>query len=196
MFEGRHCRYLSDGRSLGQHMGTRGIEEFLDHMLLDASCPEDLDRLADAVIAQKRLVTHKESRARLKAAWRAVRAEADAARARLAANPSRTSHPGFFSDRSVGRPGMLDCDLFLPLVFRLDLTGFVGDRVHTGCYSAPLEHGRVHRLGATKSGEAWVEPLDGSAVKVAASTLRGLMNLGRLVALPLSAAPRAQRVAA
>lgn len=196
MFEGRHCRYLSDGRTLGQHMGTMGLDEFVDHMRLDASCPEDLDRLADAVIEQKRRVTHKESRARWKDAWRTVRADADAARARLAANPSRTSHPGFFSDRSVGRPGLLDCDLFLPLVFRLDLTGFVRDQVYTGCYSAPLEHDRVYRLGATRSGEAWLEPVDGSPVKVAASTLRGLLNLGRLVALPLSAAPRAQRIAA
>lgn len=193
MFEGRHCRYLSltQDNMIGRSMGSMDAETWVTDMRFDAAKPEHLRALAQQILFQARRVTVKEYRRRWKDLWRVVVADAEAAEARLAANPSPATHPGFFSNRSVGRPGMLWDDLHLPYVFRLDLTGMVRDSVTVGCYEPPLRHDAVYRTGGYRDGRVHLHPTSGLGPAIPCEMMRGLLNLGRLVALPLSAMPRA-----
>lgn len=198
MIRGHLCRHLSmtEDNHIGRLMGNRDLEEFVQTMVFDAANPKQLHALAHQILLQARRVRIKEFRRRWKDAWRDVRKQAEDAEARLAANPSRTTHPGFFSNRSVGRPGTLWDDIFLPLAFRLDLSGYRRETLFTGSYSTPLPNGTLCRTGGARNGEVVLTTAEGRQVKVAAEDLRCLQNLGRLVAVPLSAMPREEPRAA
>lgn len=185
---------------LSRDMGSRDADEAIAHWTMDAATPEQLDGLAFQLLCNARRCKTAgipSAARRWKAGWRDVRALADEARARLAANPSRASHPGFWNKRSVGRPGHLDGDLFLPLVARLDLGR---PSVFTTSYAPHLLDGATYRIGsAHRQGRtyAFFTPVDGGdGILVPTHLARGLQDLGRLVALPLSAVPAAPRMAA
>src|SRR3546814_16199027 len=93
-------------------------------MMVDAASPEQFDALAFQFLCVARRikrVSGPEYAKAWKTASKAAASAAAAARIRLAANPSRESHPGFFNHRSVGKPGHLDCDLFFHHVAKFDL---------------------------------------------------------------------------
>src|SRR3546814_11351049 len=83
-------------------------------MMVDAASPEQFDALAFQFLCVARRikrVSGPEYAKAWKTASTAAASAAAAARIRLAANPSRESHPGFFNHRSVGKPGHLACVL-------------------------------------------------------------------------------------
>ncbi len=201
MFEGSRCSYLS--ASVDQHLqrsvGTRSLEEFFQDMLADAASPEQLDALAFQFLCVARRIKGIKgctSATLWKEASKTAAAAATAARDRLAANPSRESHPGFFNHRSVGKPGCLDSDLFLPFVVQFNL-GI--PKLSAGIYEPDIEDGAIYTIStvyspsASRDGKTWITPVDPGkrAFPVRNATLRGLQNLGRLVALPLKAAKKA-----
>src|SRR3546814_11884961 len=117
MFEGNHCRYFSASadQQIQRSVGSRSIDEFFFDMMVDAASPEQFDALAFQFLCVARRikrVSGPEYAKAWKTASKAAASAAAAARIRLAANPGRESHPGFFNHRSVGKPGHLDCDLF------------------------------------------------------------------------------------
>lgn len=198
MIRGRYCRNLSTTRddNIGRLMGNRDLDEFLYVMVHDAADPQQLRALAHQLLMQARRISIKEYRRRWKDAWREVLKQAEEAETRLATNPSRLTHPGFYSNRSVGRPGTLWDDLYLPLVFRLDLSGYGREGLFTGSYSDPLPNGTICRTGVLRSGDIHLTTDGGRHVKVNVEDLRCLQDLGRLVAMPLSAMPREESRAA
>lgn len=192
MFEGNHTRYLSStvDQNIQRSLGTRTLEEFVADMLFDASSPEQLEGLSFQLLCAARRIKGSGSRdiaKRWKASSVAAASAAAAARARLAIIPNRESHPGFYNRRSVGKPQHLDCDLFLPLVAQFDL-GI--PKISAGIYEPDIEDGAVYEIGASRDGKTWLTPIEPGkkAFPVRNAMLRGLQNLGRIVALPLSAA--------
>lgn len=187
-----YCRDLSTKQDqfISRRMGNMSIEEFASHYEHGAANPEELDALAFQLLCCGRrckTAGFKPSAARWKKESVRIAASAAAARARVAAAPSRETHPGFWSNRSIGRPGCLDGDLFLPLVAKLDLGG---PTMHVGGYVAELVDGMIYTITPTIEhaiAKAYFKPADGSpGSKVPAKTARHLMAMGRLVALPLS----------
>ena len=124
--------------------------------------------------------------------FEAVRDMAAKARARLAAMPTRESAPDLFNPRSVGRPGCLDSDLFLPFSVRVNLAGLPVEQVVTGCYSAPLLDGAVYDIGRSRFDRIWLTRRStGHCSDMAIRKLRGLRDLGRLVPVEREAARKA-----
>lgn len=191
MFEGRFCSVLSAtaDQQLQRQMGTRTIEDCIATWHSDAASPQQLDALAFQLLCLARRVKacRFADRAKIwKKASIAATNEASAARARISSQPNRETHPGFFNNRSVGKPQHLDCDLFLPLVARFDL-GM--PRLSAGMYEPDIQDGEIYSIGKSRDGKTWLTPADQAlrAFPVDNRTLRGLQDLGRLVALPLSA---------
>ncbi len=191
MFEGNRCSVLSSSvdQNLQRSVGTRTIEEFFDDMLRDAASPEQFDALSFQLLCVARRIkgaVGADIAKRWKAASKTAAGAATAARQRLEANPSRETHPGFFNHRSVGKPGHLDSDLFLPLVAQFNL-GI--PKLSAGIYEPDIEDGGIYSIGVSKLGNTWITPAEAGkrAFPVRNATLRGLQNLGRIVALPLSA---------
>lgn len=191
MYEGRHCRYLRLDRddNVQRQMGTRTIEEFALGMMTDAANPDQLDALAVQLghcAARCRVAKSGEAFARR---WDDVaalaRAEAEAARARLAAQPSRDTHPGYYDNRPATPPGHLDSDLFLPLAIRVHLDR---DEMIHAMYTPPLVNGQVYGVGKTQLGKTWLtNPATGRAFQISTGIMRGLIAMGRAEAVPLSA---------
>lgn len=195
MFEGNRCSVLSTtvDQQLQRSVGTRSLEEFFDDMLCDAASPEQFDALAFQLLCVARRIKGRvgaDISKKWKVASKTAADAAAAARARLEINPSRESHPGFFNRRSVGRPQCLDSDLFLPMVARFDL-GI--PKLSAGIYEPDIEDGGVYTIGASRLGQTWIKPVDAGKREfpVRNATLRGLQNLGRIVALPLHAVRQA-----
>jgi hypothetical protein len=190
MFDGRYARYLvrRTPETVRELLGNRSLDDFVEDMRFDAANLEQIEAVAAAILDRKQHISHKPTAAAWKKAWRVVKADADAMRERLAAVPNRETHPGFFDNRTVGRPGQLYDDLHLPLVARLDLSGLVTGKLGTGCYSDPLHHDRVYRLQGTRDLKVRFTPEEGGlGVLMDANVVRGLLSTGRLVAMPLSA---------
>jgi hypothetical protein len=195
MYNAHFARRLSatEDQFLTRDMGSRDLDEAVDHWIMDASTPEQLDALAFQLLCNGRRCRTSgitSAAAAWKKASKAVATLAAEARARIAANPTRETHPGFWSNRSIGRPGCLDSDLFLPLVARVDLGR---PTVFTTSYAPELIDGTVYAIrSAQQHGRtyAYFTPVDGSqGMFVPTHLARGLQNMGRLVALPLSAVP-------
>jgi hypothetical protein len=193
MYQGQYCRWMSSTQDdqIQRSMGSRDIDEFVAHMEMDASGPDQLDALAHQLLCCARrckTAGFKPQAKEWKTASIDVAEKAAQARARLAANPSRETHPGFWDKRSIGRPKCLDSDLFLPLLARLDLGR---PTMHVASYTPELVDGATYRLRpAQQNGRAMVAFMreDGAqAILAAPSLARGLQAMGRLVALPLSA---------
>lgn len=193
MYHGSFCRLLSatEDQFIQRRIGSGTVADAITDWRLDAATPAQLDALA----FQLRCCIDRSTDAFLSEPWIAgladVERDAADARARLARHPSRTSHPGFFSNRSVGRPGLLDDDLFLPLAFELDLSGQRVPEVFSGSYQPTLREGVLYRTRGSRDGFTWLEWDLPTAIKVSNNTLRMLLNLGRIVARPLSAMQRA-----
>ena len=190
MLSGDRCRYLSateDQQIMKNRGGGVTLAEVVDDYRFDAATPEQLDALAFQLLCYQRRVNHRDD----KRFWKKQREDGHGRRRGRARAPRRASEPGqpprFFSSRSVGKPGHLDCDLFLPLAFRLDLSGLPVAEVYTGCYSPTLREGVVYRPQASRLGETWLAHELPTAIKVRNNTLRGLLTMGRMVAAPLSA---------
>lgn len=201
MFNAHFARRFSTTQDqfLTREMGSRDLDESVSHWTLDAATPEQLDGLAFQLLCNgRRCKTSgvKDAGTRWKKASRAVAVLAAEARARLERNPSRDTHPGFWNNRSIGRPGHLDGDLFLPLVARTDLGR---PSVFTTSYAPELIDGKVYTIrSAEQHGRtyAFFTPVDGGrGMLVPTHLARGLQDMGRLIALPLSAVP-ARREAA
>ena len=195
MFEGNHCRYLSAStdQQFQRSVGTRTVEDFFHDMLMDAASPEQLDALSFQFLCVARRIkglVPSEASKKWKTASKTAAGAAAAARERLAANPSRENHPGFFNHRSVGKPGHLDADLFLPLIARFDL-GI--PKLSAGIYEPDIEDGQTYSIGDSRDGKTWLTPAVAGkrAFPVRNATLRGLQNLGRIAALPLHAIRKA-----
>lgn len=190
MHTGRHCRTLSKtaDQQIGRTMGNRSIDEFTADMANDAANPDQLDALAFQLLCAARSCRIRgvpEFARRWKEASRRVSTLTCQARARLAAIPTRQTHPGFFDRRSAGRPGCLDCDLFLPFAFRLHLGQ---PALAHATYEPELVDGAVYRVRGGRDLKTWLEPVDGGRTfPVANSLLRGLTTMGLIEALPLSA---------
>jgi len=195
MYNAHFARRFSatEDQFLTRDMGSRGLDEAVAHWTMDAATPDQLDALAFQLLCNGRrckTVGIKEAAAAWKKASKDVATLAAEARARVAANPTRETHPGFWSNRSIGRPGCLDSDLFLPLVARVDLgrptvftTSYAPELVDGTVYSirSAEQHGRTHAFFIPVTG--------GQGMFVPTHLARGLQNMGRLIALPLSAVP-------
>jgi len=194
MFEGNHCRYLKVGQDnqLYGMMGNRTIEELAEDFMFDAGTPEQLDALAyqmDLCATRCRSRDFHEAGDRWRDAASEARVAAAEARARLAALPSRATHPGFYDKRSATPPGHLDSDLFMPLAVRLHLGR---ETMAHAIYEPELRDGMVYSVGPTRLGYTFLTPADGGrAFKLKTGILRGLMAMGRTEAVPLSALRKA-----
>lgn len=189
MFQGNQTRYLvrRTPETIREMLGYRTVDEYVEDMRFDAGNLEQIEALAAAILERKQRITHKPTAAVWKKAWRLVKSDADAMRERIEKVPNRTTHPGFFDNRTVGRPGQLYDDLHIPLVARLDLTGTPTGLLGTGCYSPSLRHDVVYRLQAMRDLKVRFAPDEGGLGSlVDAGVVRGLLATGRLVALPLS----------
>jgi len=193
MFAGNDCRLLSatEDQFINRRMGTMSIDEHVSTWRMDAATPEQLDALAFQVLCCARRCSTKEHGRPWKDAWRTLTQDAANTRARLARHPSPQTHPGFFSKRSVGRPGHLDADLHLPLAFSLDLSGMPVREVYSGSYQPTLREDVIYRVSASRDGYTWLTHSLPTPIKVPTRTLRGLLSLGRMVAMPLSAVAKA-----
>ncbi|MFZ3482001.1 hypothetical protein [Sphingomonas sp. 3-13AW] len=186
MFEGHFCRRLSakNDQNLQREMGAMSRAAFIEHWLKDAANPDQIDALAFQLLclARRCKTSGIPSAAKeWKAGWQRLTAIAAAARERIASLPSRTSSPELFNPRSVGKPGCLDSDLFLPLSARLNLAGSGYEQVPVGVYEAPLVDGATYDIGRSRLGYTWVTRRGtGTVSKVPNCTLRGLYSLGRL----------------
>lgn len=193
MFAGKDCRLLSatEDQFINRRMGMMSVDEHVSMWRMDAATPEQLDALAFQMLCCARRCSSKEHGRPWKDAWRSLTQEAADTRARLARHPSRDSHPGFFSNRSAGRPGHLDNDLFLPLAFTLDLSGMTVREVYSGSYQPTLREDATYRVSASRDGFTWLTNGLPTPIKVPNATLRGLLGLGRMVAVPLSTVTKA-----
>lgn len=195
MFNGSFARRFSTTQDqfLTREMGNFDLDEAVAHWTMDAATPDQLDGLAFQLLCNGRrcrTLGLKDAGARWKKASKATALLATEARARIATNPSRDTHPGFWDKRSIGRPGCLDSDLFLPLVARVDLGR---PTMHVQSYSPELIDGAVYAIrGAQQHGRTYAffsSVEEGTGIFVPTHLARGLQNMGRLVALPLSAIP-------
>jgi hypothetical protein len=187
---------------VGRHMGQMDVEEFVRHLVRDATRPEHLDALAFQLLCmQRRLKTANaressrlgsttfflEAAAQWKAQRLLVEAHAAEARARIAAAPSRLTHPGFFDGRGATRPGMLYHEVHLPHAFVLDLDADQ-PAVSTGVYSSPLVADETYRVRSCRDMKAWVDRASGGGpVAVELRLYQALAGMGRVRAVPLSA---------
>lgn len=196
MFEGHLSRRLSVKQDMHiNRMSSQPIDAMIDHFILDAASPEQLDAVAFQLLCcARRCKPHGSSKmARTyKDGWRLATDMAAKARARLGELPTRESDPHLFNPRSVGKPGCLDSDLFLPFSARVNLAGLPIEQVVTGCYSAPLVDGATYDIGGGRFGKIWVTRRGtGHASEMAVQKLRGLRDLGRLVPVEREAARQA-----
>jgi hypothetical protein len=198
MFEGSFCRSLSatQDQQLQRRMGNMSRDETIEHWLRDAASPDQIEALAFQLLCiARRCKTagiHPAAR-EWKAAWKRLNEMAARARARVAELPTRTSAPELYNRRSVGKPGCLDSDLFLPLSARLNLAGSGYEQIPVGVYEAPLLDGATYDIGGSRLGYTWVTRRGTDrASKVPNCTLRGLQALGRLEPVE----PQARRQAA
>jgi hypothetical protein len=200
MFEGRFCSYMSDktDQFISRQVGMRSPKEFIADYRADAASPAQLDALAFQFLCVARrikaigkgTISGTVQSKIWKDGWEATVKDAAEARARLEAQPNRETHPGFFNHRSVGKPGHLDSDLYFPHVARFDLGV---EKISAGIYEPDIINGAVYTIGGSRDGKTWITPVDGNGREfpVQNKVLRGLQNLGRIVALPLSAAKKA-----
>ena len=197
MFGSGRCRYLSttEDQNIQRQMGSLSVDEAIEHWIGDAANPSHLDALAfQFLCVARRCKTKglKEGAKKWKTAWRRVGEMAASARARVAALPTRASDPALFNHRSVGKPGCLDADLFLPHSFSIDMTGCTRTSVYTGSYSPPLTENEIYDVHGSRLGETWIT-IRGSehSFKMSNNTLRALQDLGRLVPVARTAMARA-----
>lgn len=196
MFEGNLSRRLSVKEDMHiNRMSNQPIDALIDHFILDAASPEQLDGVAFQLLCcARRARTHGSAKVArtYKDGWRLATDMAAKARARLAEMPTRESAPELFNPRSVGRPGCLDSDLFLPFSVRVNLAGLPIEQVVTGCYSAPLQDGAVYDIGRGRFDRIWLTRRStGHCSDMAIRKLRGLRDLGRLIPVEREAARQA-----
>lgn len=197
MYNAHFARRFSatEDQFLTRDMGSRDLEEAVAHWTMDAATPDQLDALAFQLLCNGRrcrTMGIKEAASAWKKASRAVALLATEARTRVAANPTRETHPGFWNNRSIGRPGCLDSDLFLPLVARVDLGR---PTMHVASYTTQMVDGRVYTIRPSIQNAracAYFSPVDRADIGmfVPSHLARGLQDMGRLIALPLSAIPK------
>jgi len=196
MFQGSLCRTLSTTQDM--HINRRSsqpIDDFIDHWIHDAANPDQLDAVAFQLLCCARRCrtngAHKPART-YKDGWRLATDMAAKARARLAEMPTRESSPHLYNSRSVGKPGCLDSDLFLPFAVRVNLAGLGVEQVATGCYSAPLLDGATYDIGGSRFTKIWVTRRGtGHASEMTIRLLRGLRDMGRLVPVEREASLKA-----
>src|SRR3546814_17478986 len=66
-------------------------------------------------------------------------------------------------------------------------------KLSAGIYEPDIENGAIYTIGASRDGKTWLTPAEPGkrAFPVRNATLRGLQDLGRIVALPLHAIRKA-----
>jgi len=167
------------------------MDEYVQHMLYDASNPQQIEDLADQCLEMaRRLKTAgmKSHAKKWKDAWQLCKIKASEAHERIAKFPTVESHPDFFMAKTVGNPGQLYDNLRLPKYLRFHLDG---RETSVGIYEKLVRENIVYRVSGIRSLTVYLEPIGQDDIPnysrtvntVPANMLRGMMALGRIEAI-------------
>lgn len=183
-----YCAHISatEDNNIQRQMGNMSIEEFVDHMIMSAQSPKELDALAFQIQCVQNRIKYKDIRKKWKAQNLRVIDLYGQAVNRLKNIPTEETHRHLFNDKFVNRPGLLDGDLRLPIYARVDFSDWPwpNKEVFTGTYSSPLIEDEIYKIGLGRLNEIGITFVgSGYTTMMKIHSLRKLWQLGRLVAV-------------